>query len=157
MPAATASLFTTGSALRAARVKLGLNQTELARKARIGRHAVSYWECRDCVKCSGWAAAKMIAVLEDCLPDFRTTMRARGDGVLSVAGRNAAMDLDLEAKFQQWLKDKAIREAATRRVACGARTRKATPAGIRVRQARSGASSMGPRAPAPGHRKVLRA
>lgn len=37
----------TGGELRTHRKAAGLTQAELAKRAGIGRHAVSYWECRD--------------------------------------------------------------------------------------------------------------
>ena len=45
----------TGAELKAARKAGCLSQTELAAKAGISRHAVSYWECRQILTALGQA------------------------------------------------------------------------------------------------------
>lgn len=48
-----------GAELRAARKAGGLSQAALGAKAGIGRHAVSYWECRAQIDPRGWAVRRM--------------------------------------------------------------------------------------------------
>ena len=68
----------TGAELRALRKAAELSQATLARRAEIGRHAVSYWECREDVDLHGWAVRRMLSALgADPLPVYsRTNARA---------------------------------------------------------------------------------
>ncbi len=73
-----------GAALRAARKAAGLSQTELARKAQIGRDAVSYWECKPTIDPKGWAVRKMAGAepkIADLLHEWATNTREREMGL----------------------------------------------------------------------------
>ncbi|WP_443021726.1 HGGxSTG domain-containing protein [Shinella sp. 838] len=53
----------TGKELAALRKAAGLNQAQLANRAHIGRHAVSYWETSDHVDFRAYAVRRMAVVL----------------------------------------------------------------------------------------------
>lgn len=53
----------TGKNLAALRKAAGLNQAQLANRAHIGRHAVSYWETSDHVDVRAYAVRRMAVVL----------------------------------------------------------------------------------------------
>ncbi|WP_414714034.1 HGGxSTG domain-containing protein [Shinella sp.] len=53
----------TGKGLAAARKEAGLSQSQLAKRAYIGRHAVSYWETSDHVDPSAYAVRLMAVIL----------------------------------------------------------------------------------------------
>lgn len=52
-----------GGDLRLARRAAGLSQAALARRAGVGRHAVSYWECRERPDPKAWAVKRMLTEL----------------------------------------------------------------------------------------------
>lgn len=111
----------TGAELAAIRKAAGLSQTALARRVGIGRHAVSYWECKPQVDRRSWAVQRMATVLP--LPDNRPVNGAR----TAWAERLRAAE---EAQLAAWRAAARAREAeraARRRVPCGAKTRKGTP------------------------------
>ncbi len=62
----------TGAELRAHRKAAGLSQTVLAQYAGIGRHAVSYWECKAETVLRDWAVHRMAKVLNLKLPVIPT-------------------------------------------------------------------------------------
>lgn len=74
----------TGAQLAAARKAAGLSQTDLARKAQIGRDAVSYWECKATVDPRGWAVRMMANAepgIANLLRDCATNTHTRGMGL----------------------------------------------------------------------------
>ncbi|PTV94685.1 helix-turn-helix protein [Rhodobacter aestuarii] len=112
----------TGPELAAIRKTAGLSQAELAQRAGIGRHAVSYWENRPSVDLRAWAISRMAKVLELPKPP------ALGWRLRSTWER------DLEAQVEAAFIARVIRlrarteaAAAKRRVICEAKTRKGTP------------------------------
>lgn len=113
-----------GKELAARRKAAGLSQIQLAQRAGVGRTAVQYWEAAQQLDPQGWAVRRMAEVLDWQLPDYRTTIArawGRGDSCSLRAEGEAAAALALEA----WQIREAQR-AATRRVICGAATRKNT-------------------------------
>ena len=165
----------TGAELAAARKAAGLSQTALAAKAGIGRHAVSYWECKPRIDPTTWAVLRMAeaepqikALFQAC----RTNTRAREKGLnlkrilpgysapnaraRDGSYRHSAMDDLLEATIAQELSRLKEREAlrlARRRVVCGAKTtRKGTPCKNKSEPGRRrckfhGGMSTGPKTP----------
>ena len=112
----------TGAELAVIRKAAGLSQTELARRVGIGRHAVSYWECKRQVDRSAWAVERMAQVL--ALPDMHVIVQVRtflSRREHETTHQDAAVLAMLQAVEHQI---KAIR--ANRRVHCGAKTRKGT-------------------------------
>lgn len=111
----------TGAELAAIRKAAGLSQAELAGRVGIGRHAVSYWECKREVERSAWAVERMAQVL--ALPDAPMIVPIRIFFVErqqhGTTHQDAAVLAMLQAVEDQM---KAIR--ANRRVRCGAKTRK---------------------------------
>lgn len=86
MAAAIMGCEMTGKELAEIRKAAGLSQTELARCVGIGRHAVSYWECKAEVDRRSWAVKRMACILD--LPYFLHQYRARagwGDRLKSEA------------------------------------------------------------------------
>ena len=118
----------TGTELRAYRTKAGLTQATLAKKARIGRHAVSYWECKARVPLRGWAVERMLEAmgLDSCRIFTAYNAPARGWGVTIPDPWQARLDAFVDAQMAQWHEREAKR-AARRRVRCGAKTRKGKP------------------------------
>lgn len=139
-----------GAEMRAARKAGGLSQTALGAKAGIGRHAVSYWECRAQIDPRGWAVRRMAEAeprIQALLQGWSTITRGRGMGVSprhvlpdylrsnARAGdgsyRPSALDAELAAAMTRELSRRQEREAqrhARLRVICGAKTtRKGTP------------------------------
>lgn len=114
----------TGAELAAIRKAAGLSQTELAQRAGIGRHAVSYWECKSQVDRCAWGLCRMAGVL--ALPDVPERHSAPIDWA---ARREAALSTQDAAFVAMVARLKARSDAvtATRRVRCGAKTRKGTP------------------------------
>lgn len=102
-----------GVELAARRRAAGLTQRQLTEAAGVGRTAVQYWEAAPHLGPRGWAV----------WPASETTIRPRGDGVLSLAERADALAAAQLAAF----KDREARRAARRRIRCGAKTRKGTP------------------------------
>ena len=112
----------TGAELAAIRKASGLSQSDLARRAGIGRHAVSYWESRPVVRRWAYAVQAMAGVLR--LPPLAPHW-GRFQAERLEAGRvaeQAAIHAHM-ARMQARL-DAA---AAKRRVPCGAMTRKGAP------------------------------
>jgi hypothetical protein len=73
-----------GVALRAARKAAGLSQTALGALAGVGRHAVSYWECKPTIDRRGWAVqrmAKAVAQIAALLQDYHPNTHACGMGL----------------------------------------------------------------------------
>lgn len=110
----------TGADLRAHRKARGLTQAKLAKLAGIGRQAVYYWEAKARIRRRDWAPARMCEALGVTV--YRTPMRARGDRVL-VADWSKKW---VEAEIARLAALEAEREK-TRRVMCGAMTRKGSP------------------------------
>jgi transcriptional regulator with XRE-family HTH domain len=132
----------TGEDIRDARKAAGLSQAELGKLAGIGRHAVSYWECKVSFRGRGYALRQMAKALgrqlphfvtpASCargdgvlaeLPDNRTITRGRGDGVIS----NSALSLHTEkliATDRERRHEQAAKRASSLRVQCCAKTRK---------------------------------
>ncbi|WP_370301409.1 HGGxSTG domain-containing protein [Pseudooceanicola sp.] len=148
----------TGPELKALRRNQGMSQTNMASAIGCSRHAVSYWENKKHdlgLKQLRWGApARMLKVLGLALPNFSTTMRARGDGVLGPG--QAALDRESARRIE-----KAKARAARQRQICGATTRKgescrmmSEPGNRRCKY--HGGKSTGPRTPA-GKAKVAEA
>ncbi len=90
----------TGAELAAARKAAGLSQTELAKKAEIGRDAVSYWECKPTIDPKGWAVRKMAEAepkIADLLKGFCRDMHARGMGLTDRLGLQGKHPLRMRA------------------------------------------------------------
>lgn len=114
----------TGADLAAIRKAAGLSQTELAQRAGIGRHAVSYWECKPQVDRCAWALRRMAEVLG--LPDVPARHLAPIDWAARREAALSAQDAAFVAMVAR-LKARSDAAAAKRRVRCGAKTRKGTP------------------------------
>lgn len=111
-------MLLTGSDIKEARKTRGLNQTELGKLVGCGRHTVSYWENKPIL--SRWGAcASMCEVLGLPLPQWRKWPQFRDR-------QQEALDRKIEAEIQR-LKETEERRKTTRRVICGARTRKGRP------------------------------
>lgn len=113
----------TGVELASIRKAAGLSQTKLAQRAGIGRHAVSYWECKPQVDRRAWAVDRIAEVLPlPALPVAVIAQRTSVDVRAIMAARHDAIILEMlrlvEARMRHI--------AANRRVRCGARTRKGT-------------------------------
>lgn len=109
----------TGEELAEIRLAAGLTQSDLAQRAGVGRHAVSYWENKPRVDRYSWAVQRMGKVLP--LPESERSPRPSWQ---------EQADAQAEAAFiAQVARIKARAEAiaAKRRVPCGAKTRKGTP------------------------------
>lgn len=110
----------TGEELAAIRHRAGLRQTDLAQRAGIGRHAVSYWENRPRVDLRAWAVRRMAEVLDLPKPPTRSAHPSWQEEADRLA----------EAAFVAQvarIKARAEAAAAKRRVPCGAKTRKGAP------------------------------
>jgi len=145
-----------GRDLALARKAAGLSQTALARKAGIGRHAVSYWECRAKVDPRSWAVQRMAeaephitALLTAPIrgtfgllctsthPRDMTVSQATPESLphfplikARVGGWGVSVFDRLDAQIEEKLSVMMEREAqrrARRRVICNAKTRKGTP------------------------------
>ncbi|RYH06120.1 helix-turn-helix transcriptional regulator [Tropicimonas sp. IMCC6043] len=124
MAAAIMECEMTGKELAEIRKAAGLSQTALARRVGIGRHAVSYWECKVEVDRRSWAVKRMACILD--LPYFLHQYRARtgwGDRLKSEAPSLTALSRSQDEKRKNAESEKAVR----RRVRCGAKTRRGTP------------------------------
>lgn len=113
----------TGAELSAIRKAAGLSQAELAQRVGIGRHAVSYWECRARVERGAWAVERMARVL--ALPDAPVAIPVRmplKDWHAQEMARQDALKLAMIQAMEVRLR--CIK--ANRRVRCGAKTRKGT-------------------------------
>ena len=113
----------TGAELRRHRKAAGLSQSVLAQRAGIGRHAVSYWECKAEIDPRGWAVKCMAKVLNLKLPD-KVAHYARAGG-WGLTDWRAELDAGVEARLAPFLERQAQR-AALQRVVCKATTRKGT-------------------------------
>lgn len=120
----------TGAELRAARKAAGLSQVALARRAAIGRHAVSYWEGKAAADLRGWAVRRMLKALGmPVLPVFALPSARAGAWALRREAERAEREWRAERERQAAAADleRLERQAARRQVACGARTRKGAP------------------------------
>lgn len=113
----------TGAELAIIRKAAGLSQTELAQRVGIGRHAVSYWECKAKVERDAWAVERMAEVLT--LPDAPAVVPAERVLVDRRAQEMAHQDT-LRLAIKQAFAEQMKHFKATRRVRCGAKTRKHT-------------------------------
>jgi len=114
----------TGKELAVLRRAAKLSPADLARRAGIGRHAVSYWECKTEVDRRAWAVCRMAEVLP--LPDYARPERARA---MTASPWRGAMERAEAAAFAAMLaraQARAAAAAARRRVRCNAKTRKGT-------------------------------
>jgi len=118
----------TGADLRKARKAAGLSQTTLAWRAGIGRHAVSYWECKAALDLRGWAVERMVKALgPENLPDYwAPNARAGGWGNSWPAAERLAMEAQIERQLAAH-REREAQRIAKRRVICGAKTRKGAP------------------------------
>lgn len=114
----------TGAELAAIRKSAGLSQTALAKCAGIGRHAVSYWECKARVDRYAWAVERMAGVLDlPPAPPITIASPSRRDGLeTQLQAREAAFMAMVARNIAR-----SARHKAQLRVPCGARTRKGTP------------------------------
>ncbi|WP_177213156.1 helix-turn-helix domain-containing protein [Celeribacter neptunius] len=122
----------TGTELAAIRKAAGLSQTELAQRVGIGRHAVSYWENKPDVDLHAHAVSQMARVLP--LPEPPSYSRESASWDESYAERLRERDRQHRARLMaqyaavmERARARAEAMAATRRVTCGAKTRKGTP------------------------------
>ena len=143
-----------GDHLRLARKAAGLSQVQLAQKAGISRHAVSYWEVRQEWPAGWhlpWAVRQMVGVLgESALPIYaRSNARAGGWGIIQ---RERAALRDMIARKIAAERMRIEARAARKRAICGARTRKGAPCRMKSEPGRRrckfhGGKSTGPRTP----------
>lgn len=132
----------------------GLTQAALAQRAGIGRHAVSYWECRDRLDLRGWAVLRMLKALgiEPPVPHYcEQYARAGGWGLSPTDRLKAQIVAETEKRMAEWRAREAAR-AARRRVICGAKTRKGTACRNKSEPGKRrckfhGGKSTGPRTP----------
>lgn len=113
----------TGSEVKAARRKAGMNQTQMAERIGVARGAVSYWERKTAPFTANQIRFGALARMLDVLGNealFGVSTRARSRGVTDEAQER------INAKLAKW---EARLEAriANRRVKCGAKTRKGSP------------------------------
>lgn len=106
-----------GHELAVLRKAAGFTQTQLAQAAGIGRHAVSYWECKETIDLRSWAVGRMREHLN--LPYFPTTTRTRVMGSWLTEARDPSWT-------EAWLLKQKLAKASIR-VRCGAKTRQGTP------------------------------
>lgn len=111
----------TGRELAELRRAARLSQAELARRAGIGRHAVSYWECKSRVARNAWAVRKIGEFLTFPALAPRRYGRANGPSPMELAEARAL------AAFEARLRERREEAARKRRVRCGAKTRKGAP------------------------------
>ena len=116
----------TGSELKAHRLAAGLSRPALATQAGVCSDAVKYWEGKATVDLRGWAVSRILSALG--LGELKHHYApARGWGVSAPVEKP---DLWLEAQLARLRVRQAQRAAqieATRRVLCGAKTRKGAP------------------------------
>lgn len=114
----------TGAELAAIRKTAGLSQAELGSRAGIGRHAVSYWECKPQVDRRAWAVKRISDVLglsdapRMCEGRFVWPERVVA-GMIAGEAAFAAMVSPILASVEA--------AKADRRVRCGAKTRTGKP------------------------------
>ena len=116
----------TGKDLKRLRRARGVNQSEMGRMIGIGRHSVSYWECKPAFDLK-WPyrgrPLEMLTALGYDLPIFVMPMRARGDGVLVPHDeQRERLDRLNEARLKRLLE-----QGERRRQRCNATTRKGHP------------------------------
>jgi len=116
----------TGSELAARRKAAGLKQRELADRAEVGRSAVQYWERKPHLDHRSSAVKQLADALGWVLPARIATHNARARGWGVRRNPYAEVDAMAHAMFEAW-KDREAHRAITRRVVCGAKTRKGTP------------------------------
>lgn len=136
-----------GKSLQRLRRDCGLTQARLARLAGVGYHTVSRWESKPKFQRHSKALNRILAVLEPLHRYRPGQTRARGHGVLQ-----ARWELMRAARAKELDRFKAIerRNAARRRVRCGAKTRKGTPCRLKSEPGRQrckyhGGKSTGPK------------
>lgn len=129
----------TGPEIAAARVAKGLTQTEMGQIIGFSRNAVGRWECmthqltarerhspalRDMLRVLGLHIETPEPPPRKPNAIFSNTSRARGDGLLDDLSPAAAawVERELERLKLNW-----ERKARSKRVVCGAMTRKGTP------------------------------
>ena len=112
-----------GMDLKARRKAKGWSQRQLAKAAGIGRTAVQYWEGAFQIDPNGWAVCRMAEALGWEYPHFPHRYARTGDRVIDGWAR---MEADVAARIAAAQAREAA-SAATRRVVCGAKTRKGTP------------------------------
>ena len=120
----------TGAELAAARRRAGLSQTALGARVGVGRHAVSYWECKPRVDADQYAPRLMLTELRalGVLRDEGDQYARTRGGVLRhstewVRQYEARVLAEAQARWAA----RAEAQRARRRVRCGALTRKGTP------------------------------
>lgn len=121
------SYMLTGKDLKAARRKTGMNQTDFGRSIGLSRHTVSYWENKKQIKIAPvgptGTVARMLQALS--LPYYLgSNARARAWGFID--RQQEAHDRQIVKQLTALKAREAIR-AASRRVICGAKTRKGHP------------------------------
>lgn len=114
-----------GTELAARRKAAGLTQAELAQRAGCGRSAVQYWERLDRLDPAAWAVKAMAEALGWHLPALFADQYARAWAWGLMLDPAAKADAMAAALFEAW-KAREAQRAATRRVICGAKTRKGT-------------------------------
>lgn len=116
-----------GTDLRKLRRQAGLSQAELAARAGIGRHAVSYWECKARVDLRSWAIIRMRdAMGPDYLPHFSTPNARAGGWGLRMQAYIAAEEKRREKHLLSKLENLDRRKPPILKL-CGAKTRKGSP------------------------------
>jgi len=117
----------TGNSLKAARRRIGLNQTDFGRSLGLSSSTVSYWECKDTIKISQLGPHGALRDICEALrlPDFPQP-NTRGQAWELFERHQSSLDRDIERRIAEWEEREAIR-ASKRRVRCGAKTRKGTP------------------------------
>lgn len=114
----------TGEELATIRKAAGLSQTDLAQRAGIGRHAVSYWELKPRIDHWAYAVRAIAGVLT--LPDIPLVKGARTGWAERLVAIEAAQEATILAHMAQM--QAALDEVAAKcRMQCGAKTRKGMP------------------------------
>jgi transcriptional regulator with XRE-family HTH domain len=113
-----------GRELAAFRRELGLNQTELARAAGVGRNAVSYWECKANVCPANYAPRRILRVLGVSIRRDLSTHPTPLDRLL---GRTTRKRSTASASSDDAEQAPAAATKCTSPGKCGARTRKGRP------------------------------
>ena len=111
----------TGAELRAARKAAKISQADLAKRAGVCRDTVQYWEAKGQI---GWHGAwRLMAEVLGLRINPPTNARVGGWGI----SFQEQADAQAEVLFAAYIARAKVREAhdlATRRVICGAKTRK---------------------------------
>jgi len=115
----------TGAELRRLRREAGLTQADLAARAGVHRETVGYWEAKAGPIPCRWGTVRRFLDALSINPALYLPPRpeARYDA-------RAAMEAQVQAAVARWRERQAERlakEVATRRVKCGAKTRKGSP------------------------------